>query len=133
MILILINGLDVDAKVGARNFDIYKIFSNYLNKKIDYRGISRIKKSIKDGIKIYQEYPITDRKKRIIDNSNKVIKGINLFKSMIDNDEFKILKKYYAGPNNNINLDWMNDKIGYEETAEEADSVYMKKKITIMN
>ena len=46
---------------------------------------------------------------------------------MIDNDEFKIPKKYYAGPNNNVNLDWMNDKIGYEETAEEADSVYMKK------
>ena len=67
-------------------------------------------------------------KKRIIDNSNKVIKGINLFKSMIDNDEFKIPKKYYPGPNNNINLDWMNDKIGYEETAEEADSVYMKGK-----
>ena len=66
-------------------------------------------------------------KKRIIDNSNKVIKGINLFKSMIDNDEFKIPKKYYAGPNNNINLDWMNDKIGYEETADEADSAYIKK------
>ena len=46
---------------------------------------------------------------------------------MIDNDEFKIPKKYYAGPNTNVNLDWMNDKIGYEETAEEADSVYMKK------
>ena len=47
---------------------------------------------------------------------------------MIDNDEFKILKKYYAGPNNNINLDWMDDKIGYEEIAEEANSVYMKGK-----
>ena len=47
---------------------------------------------------------------------------------MIDNDEFKIPKKYYAGPNNNVDLDWMNDKIGYEETAEEADSVYMKGK-----
>ena len=45
---------------------------------------------------------------------------------MIDNDEFKIPKKYYAGQNNNINLDWMNDKIGYEKTAEEAVSVYMK-------
>ena len=118
---------NVDAKTGTRNFDIYKIFKNYLNEEIDYHGINRIKKRIKDGIKIYQEYPLTDRKKRIIDNSNKVIKGINLFKSMIDNDEFKIPKKYYAGPNNNINLDWMNDKIGYEETAEEADSVYMKK------
>ena len=47
---------------------------------------------------------------------------------MIDNDEFKIPKKYYAGPNSNINLDWMNDKIRYEEIAEEADSVYMKAK-----
>ena len=119
---------NVDAKAGTQNFDIYKIFNNYLNKKIEYRGINRIKKSIKDGIKIYREYPLTDRKKRIIDNSNKVIKGINLFKSMRDNDEFEIPKKYYAGPNNNVNLDWMNDKIGYEETAEEADSVYMKGK-----
>ena len=63
-----------------------------------------------------------------MDNSNEVIKDINLFKSMIDNDEFKIPKKYYAGPNNNVDLDWMNDKIGYEETAEQADSVYMKGK-----
>ena len=46
---------------------------------------------------------------------------------MIDNDEFKIPKKYYAGPNNNVDLDWMDDKIRYEETAEEADSVYMKR------
>ena len=45
---------------------------------------------------------------------------------MIDNDAFKIPKKYYAGPNNNVDLDWMNDKIRYEETAEEADTVYMK-------
>ena len=84
-------------------------YIKFLKTTIDYRRINRIKKSIKDGIKIYQEYPITDRKKRIIDNSNKVIRGINLFKSMIDNDEFKIPKKYYAGPNNNVDLDWMND------------------------
>ena len=45
---------------------------------------------------------------------------------MIDNDEFKIPGKYYAGPNNNVDLDWMNDKIGYEKTAEEVDAVYMK-------
>ena len=96
---------NVDAKVGTRNFDIYKIFKNYLNEEIDYRRINRIKKSIKDGIKIYKESPLTDRKKRIIDNSNKVIRSINLFKSMIDNDEFKIPKKYYAGPNNNVDLD----------------------------
>ena len=45
---------------------------------------------------------------------------------MIDNDEFKIPEKYYAGPNNNVDLDWMNDKIRYEETAEEADTDHMK-------
>ena len=47
---------------------------------------------------------------------------------MIDNDEFKIPGEYYARPNNNINLDWMNDKDGYEETAEEAGADYMKRK-----
>ena len=45
---------------------------------------------------------------------------------MIDNDEFKIPGKYYAAPNSNVDLDWMNDKIRYEKTAEEADAVYMK-------
>ena len=45
---------------------------------------------------------------------------------MIDNDEFKIPGEHYARPNNNVDLDWMNDKIGYEETAEEADTDYMK-------
>ena len=45
---------------------------------------------------------------------------------MIDNDVSKIPGEYYARPNNNVDLDWMNDKIGYEETAEEADTDYMK-------
>ena len=63
-----------------------------------------------------------------MNNSNKVIKDIELFKSMIDNDEFKISGEYYAKPNNNINLDWMNDKDGYEETAEEPGADYMKGK-----
>ena len=117
---------NAEAKVNTQKFNLYKIFENYLNKKIDYNGISNIKKSIEDGIEIYQKYLPTDRKNRIINNSNKVINGIKLFKSMIDHDEFKIPREYYAKLNNNINLDWMNDKIGYEETAEEADSVYMK-------
>ena len=43
---------------------------------------------------------------------------------MIDNDEFKISEEYYDKPNNN--LDWMNNKAGYEETAEEAYTDYMK-------
>ena len=37
---------NAEAKVGTQNFDIYKIFNNYLNKKIDYCGINRIKKSM---------------------------------------------------------------------------------------
>ena len=87
-----------------------------------------IEKSIKNGIKIYQKRPRTDKNKSIINNSNKVIEGIELYKSMIDNDEFKIPGEYYTKPNNNINLDWMNDKDGYEETAEEAGADYMKGK-----
>ena len=118
---------NVDTKVNIKKFNLYKIFENYLNEKIGYDGIDRIKKSIKDGVKIYQKRSRTDKNKRIINNSNKVIKGINLFISMINNDDFKIPKKYYAGPNNNnVDLDWMNDKIRYEETAEQADSVYIK-------
>ena len=90
---------NVDEKVNTRKFNIYKIFENYLNKKIGYDRISNIEKSIKDGIRIYQKRPRTDKNKRIINNSNKVIKAINLFKSMIDNDEFKIPREYYARPN----------------------------------
>ena len=45
---------------------------------------------------------------------------------MINNDEFKIPREYYVKPNNNINLDWMNGKDKYEDTAEEAYTNYMK-------
>ena len=47
---------------------------------------------------------------------------------MIDNNEFIIPGEYNVKPNNNIDLDWMNDKDGYEETAEEAGAYYMKGK-----
>ena len=119
---------NVGDKAGIRNFDIYKIFKNYLNEEIDYRRINMIKKVLKMASKHIKKVLLQIEKKRIIDNSNKIIRGINLFISMIDNDAFKVPKKYYARPNNNINLDWTNGKIGYEETAEEADSVYMKGK-----
>ena len=113
-------------KLILKNLTYIKIFENYLNKKIDYGRINDIEKSIEDGIKIYQKRPHTDKNRRIINNSNKLTKGIKLFKSMIDNDEFKIPGEFYAKPNNNVDLDWMNDKIRYEETAEEADTDYMK-------
>ena len=47
-------------------------------------------------------------------------------KLLIDYDNFKIPRKYYAKSNNNVDLDWVNDKIRYEETAKEADTDYMK-------
>ena len=119
---------NVDTKVNTKEFNIYKIFENFLNNKVDYDGIDMIEKSIKNCIKIYQKRHRTDKNKSVINNSNKVIKDIELFKSMIDNYEFKIPGEYYAKPNNNINLDWMNDKDGYDETAEEADADYMKGK-----
>ena len=37
---------NVDEKVNTRKFNIYKIFENYLNRKIGYDGISNIEKSI---------------------------------------------------------------------------------------
>ena len=81
------------------------MFENYLNKKIDYDRINMIEKSIEDVIKIYQKRTRTDKNKRIINNSNKIVNAIELFKSMIENDEFKIPGEYHAKPNNNINLD----------------------------
>ena len=87
-----------------------------------------IEKSIEDGIKIYQKRPRTDKNKRIIDNSNKTINAIELFKSMINNNEFVIPGEYNAKPNNNIDLDWMIDKDGYEEIAEEAGAYHTKGK-----
>ena len=87
-----------------------------------------IERTIKNGITIYQKRPRTDKNKIIINNSNKIINAIELFKSMIDNNEFVIPGEDNAKPNNNIDLDWMIDKDGYEKIAEEADTYYMKGK-----
>ena len=64
-----------------------------------------IERTIKNGIKIYQKKPRTDKNKRIINNSNKIINATELFKSMIDNNEFVIPGEYNAKSNNNIDLD----------------------------
>ena len=115
-------------KLILKNLIYIKIFENHLNKKIDYDGIDMIEKSNKNGIKIYQKRTGTDENKRIINNSNKIIKAIDLFKSMIENDEFKTPAEYHAKRNNSINLNWMNDKDGYVYTAKEAGQKYMKRK-----
>ena len=77
---------------------------------------------------MYQIKPRTDENKRIINNSNKVIKAIELFKSMIINNEFIIPEEYIFKPTNNVDLDCMIDKDGFEETAVEAGKYYMKGK-----
>ena len=107
---------------------MYKIFENYLNKKIDYNRINEIEKSIEDGIEMYQKRCRTDKNKRIINNSNKIINAIELFKSMIVNNEFIIPEEYIFKPNNNVDLDWMINKDGFEEISEEARKYYMKGK-----
>ena len=85
---------NVDVKVNTKKFNIDKIFKNYLNKKNDYKKINEIEKCIKDGIKIYQKRPRTDKNKRIINNNNKIIKAIELFKSLINNNELIIPREY---------------------------------------
>ena len=47
---------------------------------------------------------------------------------MIINNEFIIPEEYIFKPNNNVDLDWMINKNGFEETAVEAEKYYMKGK-----
>ena len=75
---------------------------------------------------MYRKRLRTDKNKRIIDNSNQISKAIELFKSMIENNEFIIPGEYNVKPNNNVDLDWINDKDGFEETAERMEKYYMK-------
>ena len=119
---------NVDTKVNTKTFNIYNIFENYLNKKIYYDRINDIEKSIEDGVKIYQNRARTDKNKRIINNSNKIIKAIELFKLMIENNEFIIPEECMFKPNNNVDLDWMVNENGFEEISEKAGKYYMKGK-----
>ena len=116
-------------KVGTRYFDIYEIFKEYLNENIKYEEIDGILNSIKREVELYQKKPnYSDKNKSIINNTNKVINGIEQIKSLINDDNFRIPGKYYAKPIANINLDWMIDKNGYKQTAEEAGADYIKAK-----
>ena len=116
-------------KVGTRYFDIYEIFKGYLNENIKYEEIDGILNSIQRAVELYQKKPIySDKSKSIINNTNKVINGIEQIESLINDDNFRIPEKYYAKPKSNINLDWMIDKNGYEQTAEEAGADYIKGK-----
>ena len=69
---------------------------------------------------------LTDKNKNIINNSNKIIKSIELIKSLIDDNNFRIPGKYYAKPLSNIDLSWINEIKEYKYTAREAGAEYMK-------
>ena len=47
---------------------------------------------------------------------------------MIYNNEFIIPEEYIFKPNNNVDLDWMINKDGFEEISEDAGKYYMKGK-----
>ena len=47
---------------------------------------------------------------------------------MIYNNEFIIPEEYIFKPNNNVDLDWMINKDGFEEISEETGKYYMKGK-----
>ena len=66
--------------------------------------------------------------KKIISNSNKTLKGIELIRSLTDDDSLRVLGEYYGKPLNNADLSWMKDEYLYKEAAEEAGSGYMKGK-----
>ena len=103
-------------KVDTRDSDIYEIFKEYLNENIKYEEIDGILNSIKRAVELYQRKPnYSDKNKIIINNTNKVINGIEPIKSLINEDNFRIPGKYYAKPIANINLEWMIDKDGYNK------------------
>ena len=108
-------------KIGVRKLDIYTIFYSYLNKDISYEDIKGSRNNINLAVKLY-----SDENKSIINNSYKVIKGIDLIILLIDNDNLRIPGQYYAKPLDNTNLSWIKNKDEYEHVADDAGSHYVK-------
>ena len=93
----------------------------HLNKNISYEDIKRLRNNIDLAVKYYP-----DENKSIINNSNKVIKGIDLIILLIDNDNLRIPGQYYAKPLDNTNLTWIKNKNEFEHVADNAGSDYVK-------
>ena len=108
-------------KISTRELDIYNIFYSYLNKDISYKDIKGLRNNINLAVKYYP-----DENKSIINNSNKVIKDIDLIILLIDNDNLRIPGQYSAKPLYNTNLSWIKNKNEYEYVADEAGSDYVK-------
>ena len=97
------------------------IFYSYLNKDISYEDTKQIRNNINLAVNIYP-----DENKSIINNSNKVIKGIDLIILLIDNDNLRIPEQYYAKLLDNTNLSWIKNKDEYGHVADEVGSDYVK-------
>ena len=108
-------------KISTRKLDIYSIFYSYLNKNISYEDIKGLRNNISLAVKYYP-----DENKSIINNSNKVIKGIDLIILLTDNDNLRIPEQYYAKPLDNTNLSWIKNKDEYKHIVDEAGSDYVK-------
>ena len=92
-----------------------------MKKDISYEEIKQIRNNINLAVKYYP-----DENKSIINNSNKVIKTIDLIILLINNDNLRIPEQYYAKPLNNTNLTWIKNKDEYKYIADEAGSVIIK-------
>ena len=108
-------------KINTTKLDIYDIFYSYLKKDISDKDIKGLRNNINLAVK---DYP--NENKSIINNSNKVIKGIDLIILLIDNDNLRIPGQYYAKPLDNTNLSWIKNKDEYEHVADDAGSDYVK-------
>ena len=93
----------------------------YLNKNISYEDI----KGLRNNIDLEVKYS-PDENKNIINNSNKVIKNIDLIILSIDNDNLRIPGQYYVKPLDNTNLSWIKNKDEYKHVADDAGSHYVK-------
>ena len=100
---------------------MYDIFYSYLNKNISYEDIKGLRNNINLAVKYYP-----NENKSIINNSNKVIKDIDLIILLIDNDNLRIPGQYYAKPLDNTNLSWIKNKNEYNHVADDAGSDYVK-------
>ena len=108
-------------KLVQENLIYITFFIRILKKNISYKDIKRSRNNIDLAV---QYYP--DENKSIINNSNKVIKGIDLIILLINKDNLRIPGQYYAKPLDNTNLSWIRNKDEYERVADKAGSVYVK-------
>ena len=79
-------------KVDIRKFDRYDIFKYYIEKQINYDEIDQVINNIKRTIEIYEKNAKPNKK--IISNSNKTLKGVELIRSLIDDDNLLIILIY---------------------------------------